>query len=236
MRLPLVALLCLLSAFAFCGARGPQRSVGSTTAGCWLLVAGRPFALPRGRPGSSGSTTRAGNWELGTALENTTQPARARRGREGGAEWAGGPLWWVGPKATTQRALGKNALGVRNEARRRQATNKQTNNAATRNAKRETRKQWVPAQQNATLSHETRKTTRDCANANTRRASEREASERAFRAPRPDCLQRVPVLVERGIIALDLVPRLHEEPPLKSTANLVLHYRTHRRGRLARDH
>ena len=115
---------------------------------------------------------------------------------------------------------------VRNESRRRswEATNKQTNNAATRNAKRET----SGSQHNKT---------RDCANANTRRASER-ASEPSEHHDLTAFRENLYVLVECGIIALDLVPRLHEEAlkPLKSTANLVLHYRTRRRGRLARDH
>lgn len=150
-----------------------------------------------------------------------------------------GALWEPCGSPRPQQALPGNRVGnttlgaqlnsqgsVRNESRRRswEATNKQTNNAATRNAKRET----SGSQHNKT---------RDCANANTRRASER-ASEPSEHHDLTAFRENLYVLVECGIIALDLVPRLHEEAlkPLKSTANLVLHYRTRRRGRLARDH
>lgn len=153
---------------------------------------------------------------------STTQLGRARE--EGGSGW---PLWVpLGPWQRLTSTWKERTLEVRNESRRRpwEATNKQTNKQRCY-AKRETRNQWFPAQQNTRLCQ--------CQHEASERASE--PSEHhdltAFR-------KYLYVLVECGIIALDLVPRLHEEAlkPLKSTANLELHYRTRRRGRLARDH
>ena len=147
-----------------------------------------PKQGPRGASGRRASVAGKG------VAGNTVQPVHSTvwvallgRARVTGALWE--PCGSPRPQQALPGApVGNTTLGSSTElpgfsAKRVEATilggNKQTNKQRCY-AKRETRNQWVPAQQNTRLcqcQHE---------------ASER-ASERAFRAPRPDCLQREPV-------------------------------------------